>query len=65
MWFEVIGPRYDWMPSARTMVFYGPGQPHFGTKACVENGVKMGLVRKIAKPKGWKVGKDGVAVRDE
>lgn len=65
MWFEVIGDRYDWMvPGKRSMVSYPGGRPHFGTRACVERGIELGLVKKIKKPVGWSVGKNGRAVKN-
>lgn len=65
MWFEVIGDKYDWfVPGARTMICYPSGQPHFGTRACVTSGVAAGKIKKIRKPAGWTVGKDGKAVKN-
>lgn len=64
-WFEVVGDRFDWMPSPRRMVSYMPGRPHFGTRQCVRTGVEQGVVVEIERPNGWSVGKDGVVRRDE
>lgn len=65
MWFEVIADRFDWFPKGRgVMVCFMSGRPHFGTRACVEAGLRLGKIRKIRKPTGWKVGKDGRARRD-
>lgn len=64
-WFEVTADRFDWMPTPRRMVSYTPDQPWFGTDRCVAAGIARGAVRKIAKPKGWSVGKDGKVRRDD
>ena len=63
MWFEVVTDRFDWITrNGRDMKLYLPGQPYFGTRECVEYGLSIGAIRKIGKPKGWKVNKSGEAV---
>lgn len=58
-WFRVTGPKFDWMPTPRTMISFPHGAIGYRPRACLEAGLTAGVIEVIEKPEGARVGKDG------
>lgn len=58
-WFRVTAKKFDWSPRRGYVVSYKSGAVGFGTRACIDHGLKIGAIELIDPPEDAKVGKDG------
>lgn len=58
-WFRVTANKFDWSPQRGYVVSYKQGDLGYGTRACIDQGLKIGAIELVDTPEGAKVGKDG------
>lgn len=63
-WFRVTGPKFDWMPTPRSMVSFPHGTIGYRPRACIDAGLAAGVIIVIEKPEGYSVDKAGNVVKN-
>ena len=59
-WFKVVSDRFDWMPKPGIMRVWHRDEIGYAPLACVQMGVRCGLIEMIERPEGYKVDKRGM-----
>lgn len=63
-WFRVIGERFDWRPKRTVMISWKRGDIDYRPLACIEEGLRQGVIEVIGKPAHLKVHAGKVVLND-